>query len=341
MKGILLINLGSPDSTDPKDVKNYLGEFLMDEYVIDLDHWKRWLLVKGIILNTRPKKSAEAYKKVWTDEGSPLIVISKKLTTKVKQLVGIDTPVELGMRYGNPSIKFALKSLKDQGVDSLFIVPLYPQYAMSTTLTVEEKVKEVLNEMDWKVQHQFQPPFFDDKDYLNSLCSSIKESIDPNDYDKIIFSYHGIPERHIYKTDKTGHCKIDGSCCHKTAEAHKVCYRHQCLETTKNVIKNLDWNSEKTLTTFQSRLGRAEWLKPYTAATLEELPLQGIKKIAVITPAFVSDCLETIEEIGMEGKEAFIHAGGERYDVVPCVNDRDDFAECIVKWFNQFGEDGE
>lgn len=334
-RGLLLINLGSPESTDPKDVKRYLGEFLMDERVIDLDYWKRWLLVKGIILNTRPKKSAAAYEKVWTPEGSPLIVISKNLSDKVQLLLGTDTPVELGMRYGNPSILDALKRLKAKGVTDLFIVPLYPQYAMSTTETVEEKVKDDLAHMNWSVKHDFQPPFYNDARYIQSLSDSIAERIDINNYDKILFSYHGIPERHIYKTDKTGLCKIDGSCCNTPSEAHKRCYRHQCLETTEKTIEQLGWDKEKTLSTFQSRLGRAEWLKPYTANTLEELPSNGVKKIAVITPAFVADCLETIEEIGMEGKEEFLHAGGEQYDVVPCLNDRDDFAECIVEWFKK------
>ncbi|CAG5083183.1 ferrochelatase [Parvicella tangerina] len=333
-KGLLLVNLGSPDSTDPNDVKRYLGEFLMDERVIDLDYWKRALLVKGIILNTRPKKSAAAYKKVWTSEGSPLIVISERLTKKVRERLGSETPVALGMRYGNPSIKSALEELRMKGVDQLFVIPLYPQYAMSTTETVEEKVKEDLQAMEWKVERTFQPPFYNDRNYLKALTSSIAEQIDQNEYDKVLFSYHGIPERHIFKTDRTGLCKIDGSCCNTPSEAHKRCYRHQCLQTTKNVISLLNWSDDKVLTTFQSRLGRAEWLKPYTANTLEELPRKGIKKIAVITPAFVADCLETIEEIGMEGKEEFLHAGGEKYDVVPCLNDRDDFAETIVTWFN-------
>lgn len=333
MKGLLLVNLGSPDSTAPKDVKRYLGEFLMDERVIDLDYWKRWLLVKGIILNTRPKKSAAAYEKVWTKEGSPLIVISEQLTEKVQKRLGNNTPVSLGMRYGNPSIKNALTELRKKGVTRLLVVPLYPQYAMSTTETVEEKVKADLQELNWKVAYHFQPPFFDDENYLKSLTASISEEVDLKDYDRILFSYHGIPERHIFKTDRTGHCKIDESCCHTPSEAHKRCYKHQCLKTTEGVVQHLNWDKNKVLTTFQSRLGRAEWLKPYTANTLEELPKQGIKKIAVITPAFVADCLETIEEIGMEGKEEFLHAGGEKYDVVPCLNDRDDFVDAIVNWF--------
>ncbi len=336
MKGLLLVNLGSPDSTNPKDVKRYLSEFLMDERVIDLNYWKRWLLVKGIILNTRPKKSAAAYEKVWTDEGSPLIVISKKLTRKVSQKLGTDIPVVLGMRYGNPSILSALEELKSKGVTDIFIVPLYPQYAMSTTETVEEKVKADLEALNWKVNFKFQPPFFDDPEYIKALATSISEQVDPTVYDKVLFSYHGIPERHIFKTDPTGLCKIDGSCCSTPSEAHKTCYRHQCFKTTENICDQLNWQESQTLTTFQSRLGRSEWLKPYTADTLKELPAKGIKKIAVVTPAFVADCLETIEEIGMEGKEDFLHAGGEQYDVVPCLNDRDDFVDAIVSWFNRY-----
>lgn len=335
MKGLLLINLGSPDSTDPKDVKKYLGEFLMDENVIDLDYWKRWLLVKGIILNTRPKKSAQAYQKVWTKEGSPLIVISQQLTSRVSEKLGKEIPVALGMRYGNPSIMSALQELKRQNVNELLVIPLYPQYAMSTTKTVEDKVIEDLKLMNWSVPLEFVPPFYKDPLYQEALSKSIDSQINVNDYDQIIFSYHGIPERHIHKTDPThSHCKIDGQCCATPSEAHQYCYRHQCLQTTALVTEKLNWPKEKVITTYQSRLGRAEWLKPYTAQTLEELPGKGIKKIAIITPAFVADCLETIEEIGMEGKHEFLVAGGEKYDVVPCLNDHPDWVNAIVNWYH-------
>lgn len=333
MTGLLLINLGTPESTSKKDVKKYLGEFLMDERVIDIDYWKRWILIKGIILNTRPSKSAAAYKKVWTEKGSPLMVHSVNLTRKVQEKLGPDIHVALGMRYGNPSTASAIKELKAKGVTKLVVLPLYPQYAMSSTETVVEKVKEEVEAQAAKWDMKIIPPFYNEPNYIKNLCDSIAREIDIDNYDKIVFSYHGIPERHIRKTDPTNsHCKIDGSCCNTPSEAHQFCYRHQSFETTKEVIKNLNWDANKVINTFQSRLGRAEWLKPYNAKTLAELPKQGVKKIAVIMPAFVADCLETLEEMRMEGKEIFTEAGGERFDVVSCLNDDDAWAGTIANW---------
>jgi len=332
-KGILLLNLGSPDSPNPKDVKRYLAEFLMDENVIDIPKWKRTLLVKGIILNTRPKQSAKAYKKVWTDEGSPLIVISENFQKMVKDKVGEDITVSLGMRYGNPSIKSALLELKDAGVDDIYAIPLYPQYAMSSTGTVIEKLEADLKEMNWNPKLKIQEPFFDQDNYIDALSKNIEKQVDLEDPDLFLFSYHGIPERHIIKTDPTqSHCKIDGSCCNTPSEAHRRCYRHQCFETTKKVAEKLNLPEEKVKVSFQSRLGRTPWLKPYTDHMLEELPEKGVKNLAIITPAFVADCLETIEEIGMEGEEEFLEAGGEKYTRIECLNTDENWAQCVVDW---------
>ncbi len=333
MKGLLLVNLGTPESPSKKDVKIYLDEFLMDERVIDIDYWKRWILIKGIILNTRPSKSAEAYQKIWTKEGSPLMVYSENLAQKVKDQLGEDVYVSLAMRYGKPSIASSIADLKEKGVTQLVVLPLYPHHAMSSTETVVEKVKEEIAKQNAQWDMRIIPAFYNEPRYIKNLCDSIEREIDVKNYDKIVFSYHGIPERHITKTDPTkSHCKIDGSCCNTPSEAHKFCYRHQAFETTKEVVKHLNWDSNKVINTFQSRLGRAEWLKPYNAKTLAELPAQGVKKIAVIMPAFVADCLETLEEMRMEGKEIFTEAGGERFDVVSCLNDDDAWATTIAEW---------
>lgn len=337
MKGVLLINLGSPDSTNVRDVKRYLGEFLMDERVIDIPYWKRFLLVKGIILNIRPKKSAAAYKKIWWKEGSPLIVISERFKRKVAKKVNV--PVFLGMRYGSMSIKNGFQELVEQGVDNVFVVPLYPHYAMSSYETVVEKVYDVQRAHFSKVKLKIQPAFYNHKEYVEVLSTSIKSHLDNIDYDHILFSYHGIPERHIYKTDSTGHCKIDGSCCNSYAKAHEVCYRHQCLETTKLVASKLKLASGTYSDSFQSRLLKDPWLKPYTDFELERLAKSGIKKLAVVTPAFVADCLETLEEIAMEGKEEFLDAGGESFHHVPCLNDQDIWVDTMATWINNFIND--
>lgn len=335
MKGILLINLGSPDSTSTKDVRKYLDEFLMDERVIDIPYWKRFLLIKGIILNVRPKKSAEAYKKIWWDEGSPLVVISERFSEKVAKKV--DIPVALAMRYGSMSIEKGVKELSDKGVDDVLLVPLYPHYAMSSYETVVVKAEEVIAKHHQNIKMDVLPVFYNEKGYIKAMSSNIKEHLNGFDYDHILFSYHGIPERHILKSDTTqSHCKIDGSCCEIASEAHKTCYRHQCFETTKEIVKELDLKEGTYSNSFQSRLLKDPWLKPYTDFELEKFPKEGKKKLAVITPAFVSDCLETLEEIAMEGKKDFLEAGGTDYKHIPCMNDNDSWVDVMVNWINNW-----
>lgn len=337
MKGVLLVNLGSPDSTDTKDVRKYLDEFLMDERVIDIPYWKRFLLIKGIILNVRPKKSAAAYKKIWWDEGSPLVVISERFSKKVASKIEI--PVALAMRYGSMSIEKGMKELTDKGVNEVLLVPLYPHYAMSSYETVVVKAEEVISKNHSGVAMEVLPVFYNEKDYIKAMSSNIQEHLNGFEYDHILFSYHGIPERHILKSDTTqNHCKIDGSCCETASEAHKTCYRHQCFETTKGIVKQLGLKKGTYSNSFQSRLLKDPWLKPYTDFELEKFPSEGKKKLAVITPAFVSDCLETLEEIAMEGKEEFLHAGGTDYKHVPCMNDNDNWVNVMVKWINNWNE---
>lgn len=334
-KGVLLVNLGSPDSTATKDVKKYLGEFLMDERVIDIPYLVRALLVKGIILNTRPRKSAKAYRKIWWPEGSPLIVLSKRLHKKVQEKV--ELPVALAMRYGNPSLEFGLQQLVNQGVTNVLVVPLYPQFAMATTETILVLAQQLVEQKFPTLQLESLPAFYNKKDYIQNLAASIQEYKNSFQPDYILFSYHGVPERHIKKSDVTkSHCKIDGQCCITSSAAHEFCYRHQCYETTRQVAEALGLEEGTYSTSFQSRLGRDPWLQPYTDATIDGLAQKGIKKLAVATPAFVSDCLETLEEIGMEAAHSFKENGGEDFLAIPCLNDRDDWVATLSNWIKDF-----
>ena len=326
-----MINLGSPDSTSIKDVRKYLDEFLMDERVIGKSYWFRWFLVKVIILNTRPRKSAKAYKKIWWKEGSPLIVLSKRLFDKVTKLVKF--PVALAMRYGSISIFKGLKELDDKGVKNITVLPLYPHYAMSSYETVVEKVKDEVKTNFPHLKIKTVEPFYNDKKYIDLLCKKIKSTISKIEYDHILFSYHGIPISHLKISDPTNsHCYKVKDCCNNHSDAHKFCYKHQVLETTELVIKKLKIDKNKFSNAFQSRLPNEAWLKPYTDDELVRLAKEGKKKLVIVTPAFVTDCLETLEEIAMEGKEEFLEAGGESYHYVPCLNDDDDWAKLISKW---------
>lgn len=331
MKGFLLINLGSPDSTSIPDVKKYLDEFLMDKRVIGKSYWFRWFLVKIIILNTRPRKSAKAYKKIWWKEGSPLIVLSQRLFEKIKKLIKI--PIALAMRYGSISIVKGLKELNDYGVKEVVVLPLYPHYAMSSYETVVEKVKKEVKLNFPSLKLKIIKPFYKNKNYIKLLSNKIKETISKIEYDHILFSYHGIPVSHLKISDPTNkHCYKIKNCCSVSSQAHETCYKHQVLETTELVVKELKIDKDKYSNAFQSRLPNEAWLKPYTDNELERLAKKGIKNLVIVTPAFVTDCLETLEEIAMEGKEEFLEAGGENYHYVPCLNDDDDWAKLIASW---------
>ena len=338
MKGVLLVNLGSPASTSTKDVRKYLDQFLMDERVIDAPYWLRTILVRGIILNTRPKKSAKAYKKIWWDEGSPLIVLSERLHDKVQEKT--ELPVALSMRYGSPSMKDGLQELHDKGVTDVLIVPLYPQHAMATTDTILVLAEELREKFYPQMKFKHIPAFYHKKEYIKVLGDSIKNYLEGKEWDKILFSYHGIPERHVRKSDITkSHCKPNDSvnfeCCKTASPAHEFCYKHQCYETTRQVVEYLGIAPEQHFVSFQSRLAGDPWLQPYTDKMLEKYPSKGVKKLAVVTPAFVSDCLETLEEIAMEGKEEFLKFGGEEFHAIPCINDNDDWVDVLVNWIEE------
>ena len=332
-KGILLVNLGSPDSPEPKDVKKYLGEFLMDERVIDIPLIARTALVKGIILKTRPKASAKAYKKIWWDEGSPLIVLSERLQKKLQKETTM--PVALAMRYGSLTIKKGLQELVDKGVDEVLLFPLYPQFAMATTETITVLAEALRQEYFPNLKIESVPAFYNKPDYIEVLSNAIKQHLEGKKYDHLLFSYHGVPERHMRKSDVTkSHCKIDGSCCVTPSKAHEFCYRHQCLEVTRLVGEQLKLKEGTFSTSFQSRLGFDPWLQPYTDRTIERLGKQGIKNMAIVTPAFVSDCLETLEEIAMEGEEIFHEMGGKEFTTIPCLNDDDAWVNLLSKWIH-------
>lgn len=330
------MNLGSPDSTEVKDVRRYLNEFLMDERVIDKPWLLRTLLVRGIIVPFRAPKSAEAYKTIWTDEGSPLIVISKQQEDALQKQVA--EPVTIAMRYGTPSPKEAYDLLLKQNGDleEILVVPMYPHYAMSSYETAVEYAREHHKKGAYKFKLQFIKPFYDEPQFIDALCESIRPYLNA-DYDQILFSYHGIPERHVTKCDPTGqHCLKVPNCCEVPSLAHAFCYRHQCWVTTKLVGDKLGIPESKRGFSFQSRLGGDPWLKPYTAVRLEELPKEGVKKVLVVCPAFVSDCLETIEEMGEEGKEIFLHAGGENFQLIPCLNVHPLWIRTMAKWVTDY-----
>lgn len=331
-RGIVLVNLGSPDSTAVKDVSRYLREFLMDERVIDKPYLLRALLVKGIIVPFRAPKSAVAYQSIWWEEGSPLIEISKQQQKAVQQ--HFKEPVEIAMRYGNPSPKAAYDKLIQRmpGLEEVIMLPMYPHYAMSSYETAVAYMEEVHQKYKYQFKLVTIDPFYNKPGYINALAESIRPYT-KKDFDKILFSYHGIPERHVLKCDPTEtHCLKINDCCHVASPAHAQCYRHHTIVTTELTSQLLELPKEKVEQTFQSRLGRDQWLLPYTAKRLTELPAEGIKNLLVVCPAFVSDCLETLEEMAEEGKEIFLHAGGENFTLIPCLNTQPLWIDTMVNF---------
>jgi ferrochelatase len=334
-KGVLLVNLGSPDSPSVPDVRRYLNEFLMDGRVIDVA-WPIRRFVVGMILINRPKETGHAYEKIWTKEGSPLVVTSRNVQKKLQPRVQV--PVELAMRYQNPSIDHAMRSLAGQGVDDLLLIPLFPHYSMASFETAVERVQEVARKASPQMKVQVQPPFYQDPDYIAALISSSEDYLKKG-YDYLLFSYHGVPERQIKKSDPTGcHCLAKENCCEVASPAHATCYRAQCYATTRAFVENAGIPREKYSVSFQSRLGKDPWLKPYTDFEFERLAKQGVKKLLVICPAFVSDCLETIEEIGMRGRETFLKAGGQELLQIPCLNEHPAWIEALEGMIVRFVE---
>jgi ferrochelatase len=327
-KGVLLVNLGSPDSPSVSDVRRYLRELLMDGRVIDAA-WPLRALIVSLALINRPKQSAEAYRKIWTPEGSPLIVTSSHVQAELQKHINV--PVELAMRYQNPPIPNSIRKLRERGVDELFLIPLFPHYAMSSYESAVERVKEIAAKLAPQMQIVVQPPYFDSPDYITALVANAEHYLRQS-YDHLLFSFHGIPERQIKKTDPTGgHCLVKGNCCEVASPAHATCYRAQCFKTVATFVAKAGIPAGKFSVSFQSRLGRTPWLKPYTDFELAALPKRGIKKLLVICPTFVSDCLETLEEIGIRGRGTFLDAGGKEFTQIPCLNGHPRWIAALVK----------
>ena len=298
--GVLICNLGTPESYQTKDVRRFLRQFLSDGRVIEIPKIIWWFILNGIILTLRPSKSAKLYKSVWTKEGSPLLVFSKKLIEKLKLVTNDDCEVELAMRYGNPNMEEALLSLKNKNCRKLIVLPMFPQYSGTTTGSIFDEVTRILSKWRWVPSLNFINSYHDNDYYINALTDSISTHLQKNLPQKIIFTYHGIPKRNFDLGDP---------------------YQCYCQKTTRLVAEKLNLKEDEYMTTFQSRFGPAEWLKPYTSDTMEELPKKGIKNILVVAPAFSVDCLETIEEIDEENKEIFLNSGGQNFTYVPCLND--------------------
>lgn len=329
--GVLLVNLGTPDAPTTPAVRRYLREFLMDPRVLDINPAGRWALVNLIIAPTRSPKSAAAYREVWTQRGSPLLVASEDLTTAVQQKLGSEFNVVLGMRYQNPSIASALKELRRYPLDRLIVVPLFPQYSSAASGSAVEKVMEELG-ADWNVPSvRVLADFYDHPGFIQSQAAVAKRSLEGFEPDLVLMSFHGLPERHVKKSwaPEFSGCDLKGPC-PEIGAGNRYCYRAQCYATARALAKAMDLSPTDYEVSFQSRLGRDPWIKPYTDLLLPELAQRGVKRLAVMCPAFVADCLETLEEIGIRAREDWKEAGGEALHLIPCVNAEPEWAEAVA-----------
>lgn len=322
--GLLIINLGSPDSTRVSDVRSYLREFLSDPDVIDLPALGRNLLLYGVILPFRPARSAHAYRSIWTENGSPLIYHTSMLQKSLESR--LDFPVKMAMRYGNPSIKKALIEFRAQGVERIHAIALYPQYS---TASMGSSYKELMRQnasLQDPLYISTEPAFFDDSLFLDAWAEMIRPGCDTDSH--VIFSFHGIPERQVLKSSYDGSCEL-GQCCDR--QTPSFCYRAQCLSTATSLARRLNLKEGSWEMTFQSRLGRTPWLTPYTDLRLEELPSEGKKKIVMVSPSFVSDCLETLEELNIRGRQDFMAAGGEEFQFIPSLNENETWIRAVAR----------
>lgn len=326
--GVLLVNLGTPDSPAVPDVRRYLREFLMDGRVIDIPAWQRFLLVQGIIAPFRAPKSAAEYKKLWTDAGSPLLIYGQKVRDLLQAKLGAGFQVELGMRYQNPSIREALSKFPLRSLKKLIVIPLYPQYASASTGSSIEKVLQELNREETFPQLEVVSQFFDDPLYLETFADIGRRYMGQKEYDHFLFTYHGLPERQIRKSS-TGHCQLNEKCCSVLHDRNRYCYRAQCYETTRLLARFLGIGADRYTVSFQSRLGRDPWIKPYTDVKIDELAAQGVKRILAFSPSFVADCLETTVEIGETYHEQFVEKGGECLDLAESLNEHPMWVDCL------------
>ncbi len=329
MTGLLLLNLGTPDAPNTPEVRRYLREFLMDPRVLDIHPVGRWLLVNGVIAPFRSPKSAAAYKTVWMPEGSPLLVYGEALRDGVQAELGQGYRVALGMRYGAPSTASALQEL--DGCERIIVLPLYPQFASSSTASSLSKVLEVASEQAVPAPLQLIQDFYDHPAFIDAQAALAREMVAQADH--VLFSYHGVPERQLKTTDHGSHCLAAGyACCEKIVAANRHCYRAQCIATTQALKAALELPEDKCSVSFQSRLGKTPWIQPLTDEVVPQLAKEGVKTLAVLTPSFTADCLETIEEIGDRAKEDFLEAGGETLLRVPCVNASQAWVGGLAEW---------
>ena len=318
-RGVLLMNIGTPDEPTVESVRTYLREFLLDPDVIDIPTPLRHLLVRGIILKTRPKKIAPRYQSIWMEEGSPLRVFTQKMTDAVEQNMD-DTVCEVGMRYGNPSIRYGLERLKKSGVKEVLLAPLFPHHAQATTESSLKFAYKQMKEINWNPLTKELGHFPNNPNFIDPLVESIRPYLQEDSH--LLFSYHGLPISHVKRSDKSGkHCQKVENCCGLSLDANSMCYAHHCSLTTEAVSKKLGLSKVDWSMSYQSRLGPAKWLKPSTTETVQNLARNGIKKLVIVSPAFLADGLETLEELDIEIREEFLSEGGEELAVVKCLND--------------------
>ncbi len=330
-RALVLLNLGTPDRPDPESVGRYLKEFLMDKWVIDIPYLIRLIFVHLLIVPRRKFASAKAYQTIWKQSGSPLLINLLELEAQVNKVSG--RPTEVAMRYGNPSIESALWSLSEQkDIEEVQIFPLYPQYAESSTRSSREECERVAREVGLKAKLTFVQDFFEHPGFINPLAARIAQASQEIQAEHLLFSYHGLPERHIMRLDQSGsHCLQSKSCCDSVGGHNRLCYRAQCYATSRAVAKALGLKDDAWSVSFQSRLGRTPWIQPFTDVVLPHLAQRGIRRLAVACPSFVADCLETIEEIGDRGRQQFLQAGGEKFINVPCLNSDPAWAQGLLE----------
>ncbi len=328
---VLLVNLGTPDSPKRNDVARYLTQFLNDPRVIDISPIGRAILVNGLIVPTRSGKSARLYSEIWSDQGSPLMYHSEALVQKVQEALGPDFDVALAMRYQNPGIEAALKRFENPVYSKLIVFPLFPQYASASTGSVHEEIMRIVSKWQVIPPIEFVNSYCNHPDFINAWMKRAAE-YDLKDYDHVVFSYHGLPERQMRKADHSKqHCLTHDACCSVFNEKNLYCYRAQCFETTRHLVKELGLKEDGYSITFQSRLGRDPWIKPYTDEVLAELAAKGKKRLLVFAPAFVADCLETVYEISVEYQELFEEKGGTKVQLVESLNSHPAWVDAIVK----------
>ena len=341
--GVLLINLGTPDAPEPAAVGRYLREFLMGGFVIDVPAPLRWFLVNVMIVPRRKIQSAKAYQKVQLPGGSPLLVYTRQLAEKVAAELTTDDRyvVEYAMRYGNPSIASAVAKLSAPDFSRIIVLPLYPQYAESSYETAVVETKRAAQQLGSANLLSFFPPFYDRPQFIAACARRILEVHGQQPVDHVVFSFHSLPERHLKKLDATGqHCLVKADCCDQISAVNQNCYRAQCMFTARAIAGELGLAADDYTVSFQSRLGRAKWIGPTTEPVLLDLARRGVKRVAVSCPSFVADCLETVEEMGIRGRQAFVGAGGEELYLVPSLNAEPGWVETVADWIRQVEQSG-